>query len=86
MPRLRKTVKVHEKTVQNAANVVPLRRPRKPARKAGNMIGHIKIDERVWKVVMRLCKGNTERLEIVSETEVVVHNNKNWRNRNAVQA
>lgn len=83
MPRVRKTVGVHEHTVQDAANVVPFKRPRKSPMPRKQVIGHIKVDPRVWKVVMRLYNGDSECLEIRSKTEVVIHNNHNWRKRYA---
>ena len=39
----------------------------------------LKIHPRVWVVVKRLCSGDFVRVEVVSETEIVVHNNADWR-------
>ena len=39
----------------------------------------LKIHPRVWVVVKRLCGKDFGRVEVVSETEIVVHNNADWR-------
>lgn len=39
----------------------------------------IKIRPRVWKVAKRLSDGNCGRIEVLSETEILVHNNSDWR-------
>ena len=85
MPRTRKVVGVHERTVQKAANIVPFKKPRKRPAASSLDLEHIKVDPRVWKIAVRLCKGNPKRIQIVSDAEVVVHNN-NWKGSYAAQA
>lgn len=42
-------------------------------------INTMKIDERVWEKAYELSGGKLSRLEAKSETEMIVHNNSNWR-------
>ena len=34
---------------------------------------------RVWKIVRMLSDGDCGRIEVLSETEILIHNNSDWR-------
>lgn len=46
---------------------------------ASGRITHIRTDIRVWKVAMKLAKGDRHRLEVRQPDVVVVHNNNTWK-------
>jgi hypothetical protein len=61
-----------------------VRRTRKKAGKPQNVASPVHIvkpDIRVWKMALRLAKGNRKRLEVVEPTTVIVHNHTNWKAR-----
>jgi hypothetical protein len=78
-PKLPEIATVHEKTVQKAeehikaAATKPKRRRRKPVRKATTS-KQITVDPRVMEKAKELCDGQFSRLQIVSETEVIILN------------
>ena len=39
----------------------------------------IAVHPRVWKTVKKLSDGDYSRVEVLSETEILVHNNSDWR-------
>ena len=52
---------------------------RRRARAAGPPCGpvsSVRVDPRVWSVAMGLCGGDLLRLEVISSTEVGVHNHR----------
>lgn len=38
----------------------------------------ITVDPRVWKAALQLAEGNARRIQIVSETEVIIHDSPEW--------
>ena len=75
---------VHPKTVTalSEGKVSPLK---KQARRVGyeprDPSWELKVHPKVWSVAMLACGGDAKRIQIVSETEVVVWNNADWRSR-----
>ena len=48
-------------------------RPRRSAAKNSGVVV-LKVDPRVWKTALDLADGDRQRIEVVNENEVVVHN------------
>jgi hypothetical protein len=79
--------KLREKASVAPATVTKISRgervtPRRKAGKPQNVASPVKAskpDVRVWKVALRLAKGNHKRLEVVEPTTVIVHNHTNWK-------
>jgi hypothetical protein len=72
MNKVRDKARLHPATVSNYQNHVT--KPRRLPRQLRGPSYQIKVDPRVWKVAKQLAKGDTARLVIVSDTEVVVRN------------
>lgn len=70
-------------TAYSEGRIAPLR-PR-PRRSAGTehttLDTYIKVHPQVWRIALDLSDNEPWRIEILSETEVMVHNNDQWRNR-----
>lgn len=67
MSGVRPTFTLH----RDAAGV---RRQERAAGPSCGPVSSVRVDPRVWSVAMDLCGGDPLRLEVVSSTEVVVHN------------
>lgn len=76
MANVRKTTGVHEKTVKNAAKHTaenaPKRKGRGPSKSSS--VNKITVDPRVWIQAKELAGGDIGRLQVVSDTEVIVNN------------
>gem|GEM_PF-1949195 len=54
--------------------------PRKKGKRSSNAaLLRIAPDPRVWKVALELASGDTSRIQVVSEREVIVHNHASWK-------
>jgi hypothetical protein len=63
---------LHEHTVRNVGNVAL---PQRASRKAPRFeVTYVRVHPRVWKTALRLADGAPERLEVLSPTQVLVHN------------
>lgn len=53
-----------------------------PAIRKSSKVRHIKVDPRVWRKSLQLAHRDLTRIEVLSSTEVVVHNpGHDWKNR-----
>lgn len=75
-----KTAYMHEQSLDDigTGKIVPFKRKRKSPTK-GYHVGHITVDPRVWKVAMKLAKGNAYRIQVRDAECVTVHNGEGWR-------
>ena len=80
MVDLRKTVRVHPTTVTKFSEGTVGRLVRRPSRdrRRGEMDAFI-VHPFVWKTALGLCSGEVGRIEVISDKEVIVHNNRGWR-------
>lgn len=46
---------------------------------ASGRISHTRTDIRVWKVAMKIAKGNRQRLEVRAPDVIIVHNHTDWK-------
>lgn len=53
---------------------------RSPRRRLKPETAYIKVDARVWQAALRLAEDDVTRIEVLSPTEVVIHNKRKWRN------
>ena len=78
MSPLPRVATVHEKTVQRAQEIVDQPIAKVHSLRTGHQrrtaTHYVKVDPRVWKTALRLAKGDPNRLTVVHETEVIVHN------------
>lgn len=75
--KLPKLAVVHEKTVKAAAKHIEnaKRKPRRPAKKSTiSRVQALKVHPDVWKVAIDIAKDTPSRIQIISETEVIVWN------------
>lgn len=72
MTDLYATARLHPHTVTNAHLHL---KKRLGSLKISSRCVTIKVDPRVWAVARKLSEGNPRRIEVVSATEVIVHNN-----------
>lgn len=76
MPKTPEVSTMHQESLDNIADgtVKPYAKPRKKARAGATMV-HIIPDPRIWKVALKLAKGNAHRIRVISNESVVVYNN-----------
>ena len=73
MPKVQDTAKLHPKTVSEHQKHKKTK-PRKSSKR--QKVERLKVDSRVWEVATLLSEGDPTRLQILSETEVVVKNSR----------
>lgn len=70
-----RTANVHETTVKRAHELARLAKKRKGRGEAKNSrVQSVVIDPRVWQTAMELANGDVTRIQVISETEVLVVN------------
>lgn len=74
-------MRVHHKTITkfSEGKIKMVTKTRATPRTLTHSVHGIKVHIGVWKIALKLCKGQTRLLEVRSETEVVVHNQEGWR-------
>ncbi len=80
MPRVPTMADVHHATLVRAGrgdDLVDTRKERRPGRKTPK-VSVIRVDPRVWKVALRLAKGDAKRIQVRNAEAVTVHNNADW--------
>ena len=79
MTKIQNSATVHPKTVTefSEGQHSPIYRYKTRRQKTDSF--YIKVDERVWKVVLKLSGGDVRRCQVVNSQEVIIHNNPNWR-------
>lgn len=76
MKRVNRDASLHPATVSDAARIIAeQRRPRRVSAPVNGPVRTSTVDERVWQTALDLCHGVLTRIERVSPTEVIVHNN-----------
>lgn len=73
---------VHPKTVTEVSRGTKpvLRRQRSQQTRGGQLhMTYMKVHPEVWRLAVEAADGEVWRIEILSETEVRVHNNSDWR-------
>lgn len=80
LKKLSRDARLHESTVKKAASHKPVRRRRQGDKKVHD-VTTMKMDLRVWREAMKLAKGDRWRIQVISEAEVIVWNNQNWKHR-----
>lgn len=79
------TVSVHPETVTKVSRgeLRPMPKPSnkrgKPARTVRSMAYTQRMHQELWRVALELADYDRSRIEVKTETEVVVHNNADWR-------
>jgi hypothetical protein len=82
MTTVQNTATLAEKTVQKVAagTVKPPKKRKSGSSKTRATEGRrITVNPDVWSTALTLSGGAVTRIEVRTETEVVVHNNPNWR-------
>jgi hypothetical protein len=68
-------VKVTDPTLKPPKKIVkPRAKKHAPPTRRNGKVFVIKMDERVWKVALKLAKGDTSRIQRIKSDEVIVHN------------
>lgn len=80
MKKVSRDASLHERTVQEAAKRKPVRRRRQADSKV-HEVTTMHMDLRVWKVALKLAGGDRYRIQVITESEVIVWNDYSWRNR-----
>lgn len=79
MAKVRRTVRVHEKTVQNAANITLKNRRRNPPRKLNSPVVVSHWSDGVDPMIVNYVRVNQihhSRIQVVSPGEIIIHNEK----------
>lgn len=80
MKRISKDSSLHERTVQELAAGQLTPRPRRAGeRRSRTVTVTVQVDIRVWRKARELAEGDNSRIEVESETSVVVHKTASWR-------
>lgn len=76
MPKVQREASLHEKTVQGVARegVEQPRRTRGPDKRTRQRTQRTKVHPIVWEYALRVSDGDLSRIEVRSETEVVIWN------------
>lgn len=70
---------LHEESVKKVAAHKPVRR-RRQADKKVHEVTTMRMDMRVWRAALEIAGNDRYRIQVISESEVIVWNNHKWRN------
>lgn len=68
----RESARLHPQTVTNYKGSIR-KAPRKPGKPS--RITTLRVDPRIWEAALSISQGDAHRIEVISELEVIVHNN-----------
>lgn len=72
---IRRDASIHPRTVTDLSkNRVKTRKASPRTRSKNGKVNHIKVDLRVWKKAVQLAGKEMTRIEVISATDVIVHN------------
>lgn len=84
MPDFEEQASVHPDTVEKYSKgelAAPSRRNVRRVKNPQDPGYYIKVDEKAWEVAMDIAGGDALRIEVISERELIVWNNRNWKNK-----
>lgn len=61
----------------------PPRRRRREVLKRCSEVRSVTVSKKVWRDALRRADGDSTRIQVIDETNVIIHNNGNWRSRRA---
>jgi len=83
MPDFEEQASIHPRTVTefSQGDIVGPKRERVRSSRSVADNTYVKVHPEVWRLAVKAANNEPWRIEIISETEVYVHNNRDWRSR-----